>query len=264
MSVYISKIKRFIYGLIIGIAAVTPGVSGGVIAAAYGIYEPSIRAISDIRHTPKKSFGWLIPIGMGILIGIMVFARLLMNLIENNYNTVMVIFCGLVAGSIPSVVKMGTAEIKKSKYIIIFLLAFSISLYLSSYADNIRSELPLNIARLITGAVVSVGTVVPGISTSFILIKLGFYDMYINCLGGNDIPGAVIIAFSFGLTSLVLFRIIDMIFKRYRGTAYCVVCGFLSASVFAVFPDVEIMIHQPLYIILLLLSVFTGFILTKG
>lgn len=264
MSSYIGKARRFVYGLIIGIAAVTPGVSGGVIAAAYGIYEPSVNAISEIRHDPVKSFKWLVPIVSGIFIGIMLFARLLANLIENNYNTVMIIFCGLVAGGIPSIVKLSTAEMKKSKYVIVFLLAFSISIYLSSYADSIRSELPLNVVRLITGAVVSAGTIIPGISTSFILIKLGFYDMYINCLGGNDIPGAVVIAFSFVLTSFALFRIINTIFKKHRGTAYCVVCGFLAASVFAVFPDAEIMIYQPLYIILFLLSMFIGFILTKG
>ena len=56
---------RLIKGTIVGIGAILPGLSGGVMAVIFGIYDPLIRFLADIRKDFVKNFRYFLPIVIG-------------------------------------------------------------------------------------------------------------------------------------------------------------------------------------------------------
>ena len=77
---YVDFIKKILIGFVVGIACITPGLSAGVIAAAAGLYEPAIHAIVSIRKEFKKSVIYLMPLGIGAVIGILLFSKVMKEL----------------------------------------------------------------------------------------------------------------------------------------------------------------------------------------
>ena len=64
-------IKDILRGVVIGVANIIPGVSGGTMAVSMGIYDKMIYAVNHVRTEFKKSVLTLLPyvIGMGINLG---------------------------------------------------------------------------------------------------------------------------------------------------------------------------------------------------
>lgn len=260
MSKSVNFIKRLLCGIIIGGAAVTPGISGGVIAASYGIYEPSVYAITGFIRNPVKSMKWLFPIAFGVICGVLCFARVIMHLIEINYDTLIVIFCGFVIGNIPALIKEAKKGIKIFAIILTAVFVFTIFIYLSTYIPvNCCDGFPLVVKLVIIGIVVSIGTVIPGISSSFILMNLGLYDMYIAYLGGGNIFDAIIILITFVIVSLLIFKGSEILFKNFRGYAYSATVGIIASSALAVFPDISILTAG--HYVLFVLSLVIGYLL---
>ena len=56
---------RFVKGMLIGSGAILPGVSGGALAAVFGIYEKMIAFLSDLRKDFVKNVIFFIPVGLG-------------------------------------------------------------------------------------------------------------------------------------------------------------------------------------------------------
>ena len=81
-----------------------------------------------------------------------------------------------------------------------------------------------------------VGTVVPGISTSFVLIRLGWYSAYLSAISGLAFGQLVPILLGFALSAFVCMHAVQRLFDRCTGHAYYAVLGFLLVSVAVVFP----------------------------
>ena len=78
-----SWIKRFLYGILVGITSIAPGISGGTIAIALGFYESLINAIANIFSDFKKYFSYLFPYGVGAVLSMATLSVILEFLFEN-------------------------------------------------------------------------------------------------------------------------------------------------------------------------------------
>ena len=67
-------IIRLLKGTLVGIGAILPGLSGGVLAVIFGIYEPLLKFLADIRKDFVKNVLFLIPVVIGVAFGIFLFA----------------------------------------------------------------------------------------------------------------------------------------------------------------------------------------------
>ena len=105
-------------GAVIGIGGVLPGVSGGVMAVSLGIYKPMIDALAGFFKSPRKNCLFLLPIGIGAVVGFLLGAVALSGLMERWYTQVMWLFLGLVAGGIPSFIKEANERGFKWRYLI--------------------------------------------------------------------------------------------------------------------------------------------------
>ena len=114
-------------GFIIGIGKIIPGVSGAILAISMGVYDKSIYYINNFKDNKKDSIKYLLPLSIGIIISIIFFSKIISYLLDKYYIITMLLFVGLIIGTIPSITK----EINKKDYyltIISFIIFLSLSL----------------------------------------------------------------------------------------------------------------------------------------
>ncbi len=236
LTVYV--IKKLIFGLIIGIAAITPGLSGGVIAASFGIYEKIIDALCGLGKNFKKNFAFVLPYALGGGIGVLFFSNIMERLISYSYYEITYIFIGLVLGTIPSFLKEANNKGFKILYVFFAVLSFSISFVLGDYIKSIVSFSNF-FKYILIGMIVSLGTLIPGLSSSFILMKAGLYNLYISAISDFKLVPLIYISFGFAAASILIIGIIKYMFNKHHGLSYYTVFGLLVGSVVMVFPGIR-------------------------
>lgn len=237
---YNDLFKRFFLGLAIGVAAITPGLSAGVITAAAGLYEPVVHALVQFPKEYRKSIGFLLPLGLGAGSGVILFSRVMERLMLTAKFQVIYVFLGLVAGSIPALFKEANQQGFRKNFLWASAIAFGLVLgtgrLLAWFPQHTAARELAAATAFLGGAVLAFGTIIPGISSSLILMYLGLYEKLLAAFTGLDLPVLIIMAAGFGLTALFLLKLVDLLFRRYRGFAYYGVIGFLFSSMVMIFP----------------------------
>ena len=255
-----TALLHMLVGLVIGIGGILPGVSGGVMAVSLGIYRPMIDAVANFFKSPKKNILFLAPIGIGAALGLLLGAIVLDGVMVKYEDQVMFLFLGLVAGGIPSFIREANQRGFKPRYLIatvVGALIASTLLFLDrEAADSIEADTLRPLEALISGAILSVGTVIPGISTSFILMYLGWYKPAMSAVADFDILTLVFLGIGAVVCALLTIKAARWLFDRFYGYAYYGVLGFLIISAILIFPGFS----GPLSAIVDLLLVVGGFV----
>lgn len=235
-----SILKQIVLGIIIGTASVVPGLSGGIIAVSLGIYAMAIDAIVNIKNNFKKSVKFLIPLGIGIAVGIFVFGLIIEPLIRNFESFVIYFFIGLILGSIPSFLKEATKSGFRPSFVIPSLIAFCIGIFLSlniyEHIDTANLGTPLLFA---CGGILAIGMIVPGISSSFILIQMNVYEKLIYEFTHFNIPAVFWTGIGFAAIFLLSVKLVSLVLNKFRGYTYFAAFGFLLSSVVSTIPSVS-------------------------
>ncbi len=222
-------------GAVICAGAIIPGVSGGVVAMSLGLYEPIAHAVYGLVKEFKKSFRFLLPIGIGGVIGTLGMASALTYLMAHFETPVLLAFMGLVLGGLPGIVREGNAGGFRPRYLLASLggIVFFTVLGLADrfFGVTTAAEQGLSFAEsLAAGVIAALGTIIPGVSTSFLLMLLHWYEPFMNAIAGLDlgilIPGAL----GFALTAVAVLRLVNYVFSRARAASYYAVAGFTSGS----------------------------------
>ncbi len=228
-------------GLIIGTGKIIPGVSGGLLAITLNVYDKGIDAISNFFKNIKKNLLFLLPIGIGIILAILLVSKLIDYTLNHFYLPTMLLFIGLILGGIPSLIK----EVKNDqsfKNILVLLIPIIITLSLSiitnCFNNNHYQEINFIIIFLL-GIIDAVTMIIPGISGTAILMMLGYYDIIINSFSNfTDINLlyynlTILIPFLSGLVTGVigLAKIINFFLNRYRTSSYFAIIGFTISSI---------------------------------
>jgi putative membrane protein len=235
------QIKRFIIGTIVGVASMLPGVSGGIIAVCFGIYERLIADLADLRHRLKMDFVFISIIGLGILFGMVISAFGLDYLMNKYLVLALFFFFGLIIGQIPELWNITKPKNNKfNKYnVIALIIGFSVMLVILkmgigeevSVGHNIWSYLCL----IFVGVVIAVSKLAPGISGSAILLALGLYQPLMNAVTNYD--WALLIPLGIGLIVGILgfAKVINYALNYHRISTYCAILGLTVGSVIVIF-----------------------------
>lgn len=230
-------LRLIVFGIIVGVASVTPGLSGGIIAVSLGIYAAALDAIVSIRQNFRKSVMYLLPLGIGAAVGILCFGIIMKPLLENFENNIIYLFLGLVVGSLPSFFKEASRGGFRLVYIIPALTAFSIGMILSGEIEEHAFGGTLTIPMLLLcGGVLSFGMVVPGISSSFILMQLGVYETLLTEFTSLNLYAVFWTGVGFVIVAVLSIKLISIAIHKYHGYAYFAAFGFLVSSVVSVIP----------------------------
>lgn len=235
------NIKELIKGIIIGIAKIIPGLSGAVLMISFNLYDRAIESITCFFSNPKKNFIFLANLGLGIIIGIVLFSKILVFLITNYYLYTTSLFLGLITGGLPAIYK----KVPKRKYylaitLISFTLIFSLS-FLNNNNDYVLKNTYIDlIFFFIAGILEAVGTIIPGISSTALLMLIGVYNHYLVILSGLlNISYLIdtlkfIIPFSLGMIIgiIIISIIINYLFKHFKEITFSLILGISIASIF--------------------------------
>lgn len=238
MQLHRGTIRNFLAGILIGIGCILPGVSGGVMAVSFGLYRPMLDAVLDFFHAPRRHLRFLTPLAFGGGLGMLTGARLLAEAIERYRAPMLFLFTGFILGGIPQLLR--EAE-KKERFCWKWLWALAggigLALPLAAVSAPLQTAQALSpIQSLLTGVLEGIGTVVPGISTSFVLLRLGWYDAYLNAFSTLNLHMLIPVALGFAASALLCMRAVRWLFDHRQGYACYAVLGFLLASVALVFP----------------------------
>ena len=94
-----------VQGFIVGIGAILPGVSGGTLCYAFGIYDQLIEVLSSPVKGIKKHWLMLLFVGVGGATGFVGFAGVTNWLLNLNEAVVLCVFAGLIFGTLPDIWK---------------------------------------------------------------------------------------------------------------------------------------------------------------
>lgn len=247
-------IKKLLQGMVVGIANIIPGVSGGTMMVAMGLYDKLIHAITHLKSEFKESMKLLIPIFVGAGAAIVALSRLFEFLLENHPIPTNFAFCGLIAGSLPFIFKKVKGHSVSAGKIVAFLVFFAVVIVMavmgetSGNAADVSFGL-LNVIKLLAVGIIAAATmVVPGVSGSMMLMLLGYYDTILKAIN-NFIDALVafnmeeilvqcgiLIPFGIGvvLGIFLIAKLIEFIFSKAEIHAYYAILGLIIASPVAI------------------------------
>ena len=225
-------------GFLIGVGCVLPGVSGGVMAVAFGLYRPMLDAVLHFFRSPKTHLRFLFPLGIGGAAGILSGAKGLAVVMQNHEALMLFLFTGFLLGGLPALWQEARAGGKpRASWLAALLLGLLAALPLAVFSSPgapLASLSPIH--ALLTGLLEGVGTIVPGVSTSFVLIRLGWYPAYLGAISTLALPECLLIGAGFGVSAILCMKGVQWLFDHVPGPAYSAVAGFLLLSIALVFP----------------------------
>lgn len=231
-------------GIAIGIGNSIPGVSGGTIAVVTKIYDRLIGAITPNIKKLIKNMPFLIPVGIGMVLGIFFTALALEKLFEVYNVPTQLAFMGLIVGSLPLVLNECKKEQKKIRPINLIPFAvgvlFMIALLFAGSGKALFSGSELSagdiVLYVVMGFIAAVTMIIPGVSGSMVMKIFGAYDSVISAVANIEIPVLVTFAVGAVLGVFVAAKVIDTLIKKYRQGIYCLIIGLIVGSVPHIFP----------------------------
>ncbi len=225
--------ERFFKGIIVGLGGVAPGLSGSVLLIIFGLYQATLEALGTLFQDFRRKVRFLLPLVAGMLLGVLLFSRLIDFCLGSFEVPTRFCFLGLILGTLPMVWK----EVRKEGfspwyYLVVGLSALGGLWFFTANPEGFpQVEDPSLVQSILLGIAVAATAIVPGVDPAVFLTTLGFYEMYVHALAVLDLSilapmviglaaGAVGISFAMSL----LFKI------AYTGT-YSVIFGIFLAMI---------------------------------
>lgn len=239
MNPVMDWIVRLLKGVLVGIGFITPGLSGGVLAVVFGIYEPLMRFLGNLRDKFVKNVLYFIPVAIGGALGVVAFSAVVDFAFTNYAAQFTWLFVGFIAGTFPSLFKTSGKEGRKWWHWLLLVVTAGGMLFLMRWMENIRSVqvAPSFVNWLLSGALIGLGVVVPGMSPSNFLIYLGLYQPMAFGIRNLDLGVIVPLALGAILCVLLLARLISWLFKKFYAFMYHFILGVVVGSTIAIIPS---------------------------
>ncbi len=252
ISVLKDNLVLAIKGFVVGSTMTVPGVSGGSMAMILGEYDHLIDSVPGLlrKESFKKSLLFLFVFGLFALIGIFVASKPIASLLSKFHVTVMYFFIGAVIGTIPMMVK--DAQIERLEpsaksifvhFLYLLCVAFGLlAVYLIGILPDgaLNPTLDLNLKsialQLFAGVIISIGFVLPGISTSYLLVVLGLYQPILEAISHFEVLVLLPLITGVLLGTFALTGFLSWAMRMHPKATYMIILGFLLGSIASVFP----------------------------
>ncbi len=227
---------NFLKGIVVGLGAIAPGLSGSVLLVIFGLYQRTITAISTIFKDLKNSVKYLLPLLCGIGIGIILFSKLVDGLLAAFEMQTRFAFLGLILGSVPlfyrEVRKQGFAK----KYYIVVAVAFLCGIFLFNVNKDLFPVVtnPTLPQSLLLGVAVAASYIVPGVDSAAILSALGLYNLWVHALATLNFSVLMPAMVGAAAGVLVVSFVMDWLIKKCYTPTFSVIFGLFLSIVPAV------------------------------
>ena len=261
-SPLLKSILYALQGAIVGVGAILPGVSGGVLCVAFGIYEPMMALMTHPRKAFPRYYRMFIPFLIGWAAGFTVLAKGIEFLFTLSPTVALLLFFGLICGTLPELFKSAERSDPKASWTP-FVVSLSLAyLFFHLLENSVSTSIPPSFAAfLLCGALWGLSLIIPGLSSSTILIFLGLFEPLTAGIGSFAI--SVLIPFLLGIsvTALLLARLVNALYTNHYSIMSRVILGFVIASSLKILPT---SFGSPATLVIALVCFAGGFALARA
>ncbi len=227
-----------IKGMVVGAGAIIPGVSGGVLCVVFGIYQPMMALLAHPIKSFKTYYKMFIPFLIGWLAGFLLIAKLVEMLFAASASIAIALFVGLIAGTLPSLFKEAGKNGTDNKSRIGFTLGLFLMFTLLLLLDNqSSSSITPNIWWFaFSGLIWGFSLIIPGLSSSSILIFMGLYQPMTSGIAALDMAVIIPLIAGLAVTVLLFARLVNHLFEKHHGIMHHTIIGIVIASTLLIIP----------------------------
>ncbi len=247
--------KSAILGFLIGLAIIVPGISGSTVAIIFKLYDQFLYAVGNLFKKFKQCFFFLLPIGIGMVLGVVLGFFSVKKLVELLPFAIVCLFAGLMCGAFPAV----KDEVKGSKHtpwrmtlfglgLLVPVLVGCLSAWLSVSGESGSSDVFASVQwwqvllALVIGYLFGVTQIVPGLSGSALLMAVGWFQSIMSSVSLTYWASNPAVFLIYGglavgvLAGIFTFsKLLTYVFGKARHTAYHLIVGLSLGSVLSMF-----------------------------
>lgn len=253
--------KSALLGFFVGLAVIVPGISGSTVAIIFKLYDQFLYALGNLFKKFKQCFAFLLPIGIGLLVGILLGFIAVKSLLEILPFAIVCLFAGLMTGAFPAVKdELNGAKLTK-KRILLFAVGLCIPVALGCVSALLATESGAAAANdafanvrwwhvllaVLVGAVVGITQIVPGLSASAFLMAVGWFNGLVASVSATywkNNPAIFLVYAGLGVGLLVgvlgFSKLLTVVFAKARHTAYSMIVGLSLGSILSMFCNGDI------------------------
>jgi putative membrane protein len=240
---------NLLFGIMMGTADIIPGVSGGTVALIVGIYErliASVRAVAtaavslvrgsltDARHYFREvEWGFVIPLGAGIVTALVVGARVLEPLLEAYPVQSRALFFGLIAASVA--VPWHRME-ARARVHFGAVVAAAMAAYVIVGMPPREIEDPTLLIVFAAASIAICAMILPGVSGSFLLLVLGLYETTIEALNALNVSYILVFMAGAAVGLGVFSKLLHYLLRTHHDLTMAALVGLMLGSLRALWP----------------------------
>lgn len=222
---------KVLQGSLIGLGAVLPGISGGVLSVVFGVYRPIMELLADPVHKWRTHLPGLFPYLIGSAAGFLGVANLLAYVLETYQDPSVCVFVGLIGGMLPSLWREAGEQGRHPGNVILSGGTFVVMLILLSFLQSSRTAVDPGLpGYLFCGFAFALSVIAPGMSFSTLLMPLGLYTPFVEGIGHLRpevlIPGVIGCAVTFAC----LARLVNRLFEIHYAGMFHGIFGIICAA----------------------------------
>lgn len=248
-----------VQGLLIGVANVIPGVSGGTLALVLGIYERLLRSIGALGlSTVKVFFGlvgapgrperrrafaeewrrldatWLLILVGGAGVAILASSRVIAWLLKTHPAPTLAFFIGLILPSI--LVPYRLLERRTWREALACLAGVALLIGLALVGPGTSGTGFGLLGLFLSGAVAISAMILPGISGSYVLMVLGEYEHVLDAINNFDLVRLLVFALGCLVGLLSFVRLLNWLLRRHHAVTLAFLIGLILGSLWVLWP----------------------------
>jgi putative membrane protein len=244
-------------GVLMGLANLVPGISGGTMLLAAGIYPRFIQALADLSalRLRKQSFFVLGLVGIAAASAILLGAGPVKDAVVEHRWAMYSLFIGLTLGGVPVLWQMarpGTSTFWSGMVAGLLLMAALAWLQFQGASSGANREGV--VMMFIAGVAGASAMILPGVSGGYLLLVLGVYVPVLaaihalkEALKSGDLSSAsdpvmavvLPVGLGVGVGILLISNLIKVVLERHEQATLGVLMGLLVGAVFGLWPFQE-------------------------
>ncbi len=223
--------KTFLQGIVVGMGAVAPGLSGSILLVIFGLYQKIVHTVAHIFKDFKKNLLFLFPLAISIGIGIILFSKLIAIPLERFPMQTYYLFLGLILGTIPMLFREIRKEGFSAKYYIFIICAFvagaAFFLFNMGLFPDVKNPSLLQSVGL--GLAVAAAYLVPGVDSFAILSAFGLYNLWLDSINTFNFSVLIPAAVGVCIGGIAISLLFNLLFSKWYTGTYSIIFGlFLS------------------------------------
>lgn len=228
-------------GILIAISTIVPGVSGGTMMIILGVYDKAIEALSAFISRKIIHKKLIIQLIIGIVLGLLLFSSAMLWLLESFPYIMSFLFLGIIVFGLIAIIKRIRWDQFKSHHILFLIGGIGVGLLMtmgqsSALFDFSGSIVKRIIMILIAGIIIAVALILPGISTSFLLLALGLYEDTLLAIKTLDLGFIIPLGIGVVVGVLLTTKILEYCMNEHPTPTYLMITGFILGSIGEIYP----------------------------